>query len=185
MKGSSKKTIENIVQHVIRKIIEEEMSDKLPKIEYEEIIRIFVDYLEKIDENRRSELYRAFDILPETRLLGIILSVYNSVKGNSKKKKVDADIVAKRVESWYYICDPNNFKEELERDIQPATEYLILLLQTGRKEIEEHWSDLKMIGDVFGIEISPLISPYYSKQRTFFDTALSYKSKKKYGVISG
>jgi len=173
--------IENAKTRVIEKIVKEEIGDKLPEIDYKEIVEIFVDYLEKTNKKKRSELYRDFDLLPETRLLGFILNAYTSVKENSKNGKVDADIVAEKVKSWYRISNPSNFKEELRKDIQPAAEYLILLLQTGRKEIEEHWNDIKRISDVYGIDVYPLVSPYYSKQKTFFDTALSYRSEKIWG----
>jgi len=176
-----KEKIENAKTRVIEKIVKEEIGDKLPEIDYKEIVEIFVDYLEKTNKKKRSELYRAFDLLPETRLLGFILNAYTSAKENLKNGKVDPNIVAEKVKSWYRISNPSNFKEELRKDIQPAAEYLILLLQTGRKEIEERWNDIKRISDAYGIEIYPLVSPYYSKQKTFFDTALSYRSEKIWG----
>ena len=175
-----KEAIENVKTQIIGEIVRKDMSDKL-EIKYEDIVEIFVDYLEKVNKKKRSELSRAFDLLPDTRLLGFILDTYSSVKENLKKGKVDVNTVAEKVKAWYRITNPSNFKEELRKDIQPAAEYLILLLQTGRKEIEEHWSNIKRKANAYGIDIYPLVSPHYSNQNTFIDTVLSYKSEKIWG----
>ena len=180
-KTKVREKIENAKNRVIGKIVKEEMCNKLPEIDYKDIVEIFVDYLEKVNKKKRSELSRAFDLLPETRLLGFILDTYTSVKENLKNGKVDVNTVAEKVKAWYHITNPSNFKEELRKDIQPAAEYLILLLQTGRKEIEEHWSNIKRKANAYGIDIYPLVSPHYSNQNTFIDTVLSYKSEKIWG----
>ena len=136
--------------------------------ELREVVKIFINYLEK-NKDKHSKLWMDLwmdldcldvDIEP-TKLLKRILSAYTYIKENPRNINVDdidalTDRVLHNVRINYLISE--NGKDELRKDLNSAAKYLILLLQSERKDLKEVWDKIKT---KFDVPLNPLFSPKY------------------------
>ena len=189
-----KENKENIKNEIKRKVVMPVVEDYLKKkrdlvekyfedtrIDEREVVKAFINYLEKKGSDPL-ELWMDFDCLEwekePTRFLKRVLAAYTKVKESSDVKydrEAIVDRVLHDVRINYMISE--NGKDELRKDLNSALKYLILMLQSGRKDLKKEWNKIKT---KFDVPLNPLFSPKYGDLE-FYRAVQEYRVSKLYG----